>query len=141
MKVGGASGSTPLANGASVRREAAPGFAPVEAGLSTASAAAASGTGPVSGLEALLALQEPQDALSRRRRAVRRADGVLDGLDALKLAVLGEGEATSALDRVARSLRERRAEVDDPGLQDVLDAIETRAAVELAKRDVARAAA
>ncbi|CAN5274446.1 flagellar assembly regulator FliX [soil metagenome] len=141
MKVGGASGSAPVTSGGGVRREAAPGFAPLGANPSVTSAAPASAAGAVSGLEALLALQEPQDALSRRRRAVRRADGVLDGLDALKLAVLGEGDPASALDRLSRAVRERRGEVDDPGLQDVLEAIETRAAVELAKREAAGAAA
>ncbi len=139
MKVGGPSGAAPPSGGSGVRRESAPGFTLVGASVSAAATAPAAAAGPVSGLEALLALQEPQDALSRRKRAMRRADAVLDGLDALKLASLGEGDAASALDRIARSLRERRADVDDPGLRDVLDAVETRAAVELAKREVARA--
>ena len=137
MKVGGASSSPPVAGGAGPRREAAAGFAPLGATAGVQVATAASAAGAVSSLDALLALQEPQDALSRRRRAVRRADGVLTGLEALKLAVLGEGDASAALARLSRAVRENRSEVDDPGLTEVLNAVDLRAAVELAKREPA----
>lgn len=85
-------------------------------------------------------LQEPEDAVTRRRRAVRRAGGLLDRLETLKLSLMGEGDSQSALERLAQAVRERRADVDDdPGLIDVLDAVETRAAVELAKQQMAQA--
>jgi hypothetical protein len=142
MKIGGSTGAAP-ATGASPRREAAPsGFAPAGASATGVSAAAPPAASTVvSGIDALLALQEPQDALSRRRRAVRRATGVLDGLDALKLAMLGEGDSTAALERLSRALRERADAVDEPELGDLLAQVETRAAVEIAKREAIRAAA
>ena len=135
MKVGGSSGPSAAAPGAGRRAAAAPGFAPSGGVDSLVSASPASASSAVTGLDALLMLQEPEDAVSRRRRAVRRASGLLDGLDALKLAVLGEGDAHEALRRLAHAARERRADVEDPGLGQVLDAVETRAAVELAKRE------
>ena len=63
-----------------------------------------------------------------------RGGRLLDRLDAVKLALLGDGGADAALLGLARAAAESREAVDDPRLCEVLDAIETRAAVELAKR-------
>ena len=88
-----------------------------------------------------MALQGVEDATERRRRAIRRGGGLLDRLDELKLAMLGGESGAPALERLARSLREERPEDADEGLKGLLDQIELRAAVELAKADVARARA
>ena len=141
MKVGGASGPSPTSASGARRTSAAGGFAPVGEGAAAGAASGPSATAAVSSLDALLMLQEPEDAPARRRRALRRADGLLDRLEALKLSLMGEGEPQAALHRLAQALRERRAEInDDPALTEALDAVETRAAVELAKQQVAEAA-
>lgn len=141
MKVGGASGAAPAVAAGGRRSESAQGFAPLGEGAAVAAASGPSATASVQGLDALLMLQEPEDSMTRRRRAVRRADGLLDRLDALKLSLMGEGEPQAALQRLAQAVRERRAAVDeDARLSEVLDAVETRAAVELAKHQVAQAA-
>ena len=95
----------------------------------------------VMGVESLLALQDVGGPLERKRRAVRRASGLLDILGDLKVALL-EGELSGAqLDRLGRALREARDGTEDPGLEAVLDEIELRAAVEMAKlQQAARAA-
>jgi hypothetical protein len=94
--------------------------------------------GALTSLDALLALQEAPDPAERRRRAIRRARGVLDALDQVKLALLEEGAGgRSALDRLQAVVRDLRDETDDPGLESVLDEVETRAAVELAKDEMA----
>jgi len=102
------------------------------------SSVAASPMGPVSALgslDALLALQETPPEGERRRRAVRRAGRMLDALDALKIGLL-DGEVSSAdLESLKSAVAEERLQSDDPRLQGVLDEIETRAAVELAKRE------
>jgi len=52
-----------------------------------------------------------------------------------------EGVASPAtLDNLAKTVREERDATDDPRLEDVLNEIETRAAVELAKLGRTRAA-
>ena len=108
--------------GAATAREAAP-------------AARAGGASGVSGLDALLALQELEGPLERRRRAAGRANRILDVLEDVKLALLdGDGGAES-LGRLKDAVREERARTDDPALEGVLNEIETRAAVELAKRE------
>ena len=93
------------------------------------------------GVSALMALQGVEDATERRRRAIRRGGGLLDRLDELKLALLNGQDGAPALERLARSLREERPDDGDPGLKGVLDQIDLRAAVEMAKAETARARA
>jgi hypothetical protein len=108
-------------------------------GPSQVSSAAA--TQGVMGVEALLALQDVGSPLERKRRAVRRAGRILDTLDALKIALL-EGEISGAdLDRLRRAVRDERDNTEDPALEAVLDEIELRAAVEVAKLEQASRAA
>jgi hypothetical protein len=71
--------------------------------------------------------------MERRRKAVRRAGVILDVLDDLKIAVLDGGVAPATLGRLIEAVRQERARTGDTGLDDVLDEIETRAAVEMAK--------
>lgn len=141
MKVTGPSGpSSP--QGARPAR-ASGGFSVPATGA--AGAAGATGSAPgvsgVPGVSALMALQGVEDVTERRRRAIRRGGGLLDRLEELKLALL-EGEAgDGALERLSRTLREDRPIDADPGLNTLLDQIDLRAAVELAKADVRRSAA
>jgi hypothetical protein len=77
--------------------------------------------------------------MERRKRAVRRAGKILDALDALKLSLLG-GEATATdLQSLQAAVKESRADTDEPELDSLLEQIETRAAVELAKREMSEA--
>ncbi len=91
-------------------------------------------------LSALLALQGVDDPLSKRKRAVGRAGRILDLLDELKLALIDGSASPAMLDRLVGAVREERAVTDDARLDAVLDQIETRAAVELAKLGRSRAA-
>lgn len=93
------------------------------------------------GVEALLALQDVGGPLERKRRAVRRAGRILDVLDDIKVGLL-EGELSGAdLDRLRRAIRDERDQTEDPKLEAVLDDIELRAAVEMAKLEQAARAA
>ena len=100
-----------------------------------------SGVSSVMGVEALLALQDVESPTERRRRSVGRAGRLLDELDQIKIALLGGDLSQEQLDRLARAVREQRSATDDPKLEAVLDEIETRAAVELAKLEAAGRAA
>lgn len=142
MKVGGTGGAGPVGQSSGGKRSVAPGFAPEGAGT----AGDVRGTSLAAGvsaatLDALIALQATPSALERRRRAVKRASGLLDVLDDVKLALLEGGGSAHALDRLRRAVGEARDGTEDPRLEGVLDEIETRAAVELAKQEVARRAA
>lgn len=141
MKVTGPSGTT-SSQGSRPTRTAGGFSLPASGGASgPASAAATSSASSVAGVSALMALQGVEDATERRRRAIRRGGGLLDRLDELKLALLNGQDGAPALERLARSLREERPDDADPGLKGVLDQIDLRAAVEMAKAEAAGARA
>jgi hypothetical protein len=119
------------------------GFSVPEPGGASESAAAgaAPSVSAVSSLEALIALQEVGNPLERRRRAVGRASAILDALETLKSDLLEGQLSVDGIGCLARAVREQRALTDDPALEDLLNEIETRAAVELAKIESQRAAA
>ena len=125
MKVNGPSAAPPSGGQRPVR--AAGGFAMPQA----------SG---VSDLSALMALQGVETATERRRRAIRRGGTLLDRLDELKIAMLSGETGEGALERLGRTLREERPEDGDESLTGLLEQIDLRAAVELAKAEVRRTA-
>ncbi len=118
-------------------------FSPIMPGAAQ-EAASVSGPHAVAGvgsLEALIALQEVGGPLERRRRAVSRAGRLLDSLDAVKVALLDGRMSPAILEGLARGVREQRQATDEPGLESLLNEIETRAGVELAKLEMARSGA
>jgi hypothetical protein len=142
MKIEGPTGpsSTGAARGAG--RTSAGGFSLSGSGEAAEAAEAQrmAGLDGVMTVSALLALQGVEDPLHRKKRAMGRANRLLDILDDLKVAMLEGRASPSALDNLAHTVREQREGTDDPGLNDVLNQIETRAAVELAKLAAIRAA-
>lgn len=140
MKVTGSSGIGASSGARPARGPGGEGFRvampePAAAPTRTAS------VGAVMGVEALVALQETGGPLERKRKAVGRASRILDVLDEVKAALLGGELSVGDLDRLRRALRDERAHTDDPKLEAVLDEIELRAAVEVAKLEQARSAA
>jgi hypothetical protein len=110
----------------------------------TSSAAGVGGAGSVSrvsSLDALMALQEVGGPLERKRRAVGRAGVILDALDTLKLDLLEGRLSPAAVEHLMNAVRDQRSMTDDPRLEGLLDEIETRAMVELAKLEDPRIAA
>lgn len=111
----------------------------VESGGETHAAVAASTGLQVAALDALLALQEAGEPLTGKRRAVKRADDVLDLLDDIKLGILSGAVPRQTLRRLTQLVAERRDDFVEPGLKGVLDEIDLRAQVELAKLELAAA--
>ena len=109
------------------------------AGFAEALESEQSGGSPVTGatglgqVDALLALQEVPDGCAGRAQAQIRGEALLDRLDALRLAILAGRLQPAVLEHLTRLLAEQRTAVDDPRLAGILDEIELRAAVELAK--------
>jgi hypothetical protein len=145
MKVTGSAGASATGGARGAKAPvAAPGFEPVSTFAAAEGAAgltAAAGVTHVSTLEALIALQEVGGPLERRRRALNRAGTILGALEGLKLDLLEGGLSRTAIEALTRAVREQRAVTDDPRLEALLDEIETRAAVELAKLEGATLAA
>ncbi len=87
------------------------------------------------GVSTVLALQGTPDSTERRarRKAVERGDAMLDTLEELRLGLLLGTIPLSRLEQLGQLVRVRREQVNDPKLTAILDEIELRAAVELAK--------
>jgi len=105
-----------------------------------ASSGPAASAVPAAAVAGLLQLQEVPDAGQGRSAGLHRGRDLLDGLDAVRLAILDGRIAPPALARLVRLLAAQRAQVTDPGLAQVLAEIELRTAVELAKLEQAGAA-
>ncbi len=101
----------------------------------SAGPAQAASTSGLFGMDALLALQGEEDVLvGRRRRQIKRSNDILDALDDLKVSVLSGEIDDEALLRLQSNIAASREDTEDEKLQGVLNEIETRAFVELAKR-------
>ena len=108
-------------------------------------AAPASGTGAtagIGGIDQLLGLQQVDDALAQKRQTKARGGEILDRLDELRLQILDGRLSKDRLLQLAQLVSARRVGVADPQLLDVLDEIDLRAQVEIAKftRDEAKKA-
>ncbi len=93
----------------------------------------ASGLAPVS---ALLAIQETGDATSERQRGLKRGADLLGRLERIRLALIDGHLPPAQLQGLARALSQRDQGFSDPRLREILEEIELRAAVELAKLEM-----
>lgn len=100
-----------------------------EAPARTAAAAPVAG---MTGIDAILALQAVDGPLEGKKKTIRRGRSLLDTLDAIKADLLIGRVSTDRLDALVGMLGEMR-ERSLPGLDSVLDDIELRVRVELAK--------
>jgi hypothetical protein len=103
----------------------------------TSARAGVSGGMPINAASALIGLQTVEDATSKRRRATRRASSLLDSLEDIRLGLLQGGLPRAEVEKLGQLVAEARADVDDPQLANLLDEIDLRAQVELAKLEVA----
>lgn len=95
---------------------------------------------PVKSVGALLGVQAVETATERaaRQRMTSRADKILDELEEVRLALI-EGRLSGAhLIAVAERAAEQREKVIDPRLAALLDEIDLRAQVEIAKMEKAQ---
>jgi cob(I)alamin adenosyltransferase len=83
----------------------------------------------------VLSIQEAPDATAEAsRRALNRyADDVLDRLEEIRLNILAGAVSKERLTDLARTLRARQGQIDDPRLSAIIGEIELRAEVEIAK--------
>ena len=102
----------------------------------TGGAASPSGinaTAALGSVSGVLALQEVDDAAARASRGKMRAQEMLDKLDEIRHGLLAGALPRQKLMDLAKVVQSRRVHVDDPRLAQILDEIDLRAQVELAK--------
>jgi hypothetical protein len=108
-----------------IRRDAATASAPV------------SGATPIGSVEALLAVQANGALTGDARSAdMRHAEDLLDRLDEIRVGVLAGRLSRGVLEAIVGRLERRHAGAGDPRLSALIEEIELRARVELAKLEV-----
>jgi hypothetical protein len=91
------------------------------------------GPGPIAALDSILMLQGMDDSTDGRAKGQAHGEQLLNLLDAVRDGLLAGGIPRSTLNKLAVAVTRRHDIFADPQLQDVLDQIELRAHVELAK--------
>lgn len=95
------------------------------------------GPAAMSSVDAILTAQSATDDDSHngeaRRRMMRRGEDILDRLEEIRQGLLTGAIPKDRLAELARMMRARREQGADPELAAILDEIELRAEVELAK--------
>ena len=115
---------------ATVRTSSSPFF--VSDGSPATDSRPATAIAPATSLDALLALQAVEDPLLRKKKLVRRGTQLLDTLEEMKADLLTGRVSESRLNQLMAVLGQARDKAD-PRLDALLDDIELRARVELAK--------
>ena len=95
--------------------------------------ASVSGVSGVAHVQALLGIQEVDDAANRASKGKKRALAMLDVLDDMRMGIVHGGVSPDKLQQLRQTIQSEKTAVDDPHLRDILDAIDLRAQVERAK--------
>ena len=90
-------------------------------------------TKSIAPIEALLSLQEVDEELNTKTQPILRAENLLNILDNLKLSLFDGNIPESRITSLINGLNLERKKPLDPKLENLLDQIELRANVELAK--------
>ncbi len=92
--------------------------------------------GPLTALDSILTLQGLDDSTSGRSKGLAHGEQLLDMLDQVRDGLLAGGIPRATLNRLAVAVGRRHESFADPKLRGVLDEIELRAHVELAKLEM-----
>jgi len=97
----------------------------------------AAGAAPsaITAVDSLLALQEIADPQAGRRKAVKRAYDILDTLETIRLGLISGSLPVTRLKALINLVEMRRESFNDPDLARLIDEVDLRARVEIAKLD------
>jgi hypothetical protein len=101
--------------------------------------ASTSATQSIASLDALLAAQEVEDPTQKaaKKRAYIRSDTILDKLEQVRIKMLCGNLTVGHMIDVADVVASHRDKIDDPKLTALMDEIDLRAQVEIAKMQAA----
>lgn len=99
----------------------------------TSETGASPSVGAAGAVSGVLGLQEVDDALAHASKGKLRAEDILNRLDDLRVELLSGAISREKLLQLTRLVSHRRGQISDPHLASVLDEIDLRAQVELAK--------
>ncbi len=104
----------------------------------TSSPAESGATHQIASVDSLLSVQAAEDPTERaaRRRMRERSNKILDGLEGIKMAMLTGNLTVGHMVDIADVVASHRERVQDPEMIAIMDEIDLRAQVELAKMRV-----
>jgi len=94
-----------------------------------------SATAATSSVSGVIGVQEVDDALAQASKGLIRGEDILDRLEELRLELLAGTLSREKLLQLSRIVNARRGQITDPRLSGILDEIDLRAQVEIAKYD------
>ncbi len=95
-----------------------------------------SGTAPLTSVNSLLSLQEMPPATDGKSKTVLRAEGLIEHLEAIRHGLLLGQISKKRLNDIVKALAAQREKNLDSGLVEIINDIELRAKVELAKLEM-----
>lgn len=107
-----------------------------DAGVKTSAPSMNAGIATIDALLAAQGAEDPAHAKARKRMQ-HRAEDILDKLNNLKVGLLTNNVTVGHMVSIADVVASHREKIDDPRLTAILDEIDLRAHVELAKLQVA----
>lgn len=93
----------------------------------------ATGVAPIPAVNALLGLQEIEPDENKAQAGVQYGENLLDQLEAIRRGLLLGTIPVARLDHLAKSISQKKADTEDLHLKGILEEIELRVRVELAK--------
>lgn len=138
MKVSGVGGAKGVSSGKKAKKSPASGAEFADQLREAAGVSESTGpvdTAAVAGVDNILAVQATGDATEERQRKLARQYGedLLDRLDRIRRDLLAGAIPKENLANLAQQMRAQRKRTDDPKLNGILEEIELRAEVEIAK--------
>ncbi len=97
---------------------------------------AMSGTAPITSVNSLLSLQEMPTATEARSKGIKQAEGLIEHLEAIRHGLLLGQISKKRLQDIVKALEIQREKNLDPELVQIINDIELRAKIELAKLEV-----
>lgn len=127
--------SSPVKKGARASKSAQPGQFAKHLDESVEGVSGAAAAAPAHSVDGVVAIQEVGDATDNdaQSRARQWGNDTLDQLELIKLDLLVGGIPKGRLMNLARIVADRREQTEDPALESLLDDIELRVRVEIAK--------
>lgn len=101
------------------------------------SAENATGISAASSIAGVFAVQELEPSTEgTKKKAVARAQDILEDLEEIKMGILSGGLSTAVLKNLTERLKQQQETTEDAALQEIIAEVELRALVELAKRGI-----
>lgn len=134
MKIEGLSRTTPVSKSKSKKSSDGGAFASsLNSNEDSSGAEAITQSTQLNSVDALLSLQSVDDATQRRSQGLERGRAVLDALEDIRRGLLLGVIPVQKLKTILKTIDKERENFADPRLEQVIDEIELRGRVELAK--------